>query len=395
MGTIWGHSHTMATIARRENGKWQAKIRRTGAPAISKTFATKVDAERWARATERDLDTGSFLPTDEADKTTFSDALDRYRCEALPSQRGRTQAETRLRRLDESFGKYSLSAISGAMISKYRDERLQAVSAQTVVHEIGQLQRIFKRAVQDWGIQLPKGIPTLNVSKPRLPAGRDRRLEGGEETALLEQASKLEQPWVKAVVILAIETAARQSELLSLTWDQVDLTKRIARLRGIGGGPTKNGSPYRDIPLSSRAAAALNDLPRSIDKKVFPLTQNALQLSWERLCRSARKTHLLLRLNDELAANGVSEADAATEIRALIFKKKQPSKLTLEKWENMEKSEKFLRDLHFHDLRHEGTSRLAEKLQMHELMKVTGHKSSAMLDRYYHPRAEDLAAKLD
>jgi integrase len=51
-------------------------------------------------------------------------------------------------------------------------------------------------------------------------------------------------------------------------------------------------------------------------------------------------------------------------------------------------------DLHFHDLRHEATSRLAERLEMHELMKVTGHKSSAMVARYYHPRASQLAEKL-
>jgi integrase len=53
-----------------------------------------------------------------------------------------------------------------------------------------------------------------------------------------------------------------------------------------------------------------------------------------------------------------------------------------------------MEDLTFHDLRHEATSRLAEKLQMHELMKVTGHAGSRMLARYYHPRAEDLAKKL-
>ena len=51
-------------------------------------------------------------------------------------------------------------------------------------------------------------------------------------------------------------------------------------------------------------------------------------------------------------------------------------------------------DLHFHDLRHEATSRLAEKLALHELMKVTGHKDTRMLARYYHPRAEDLARKM-
>lgn len=61
---------------------------------------------------------------------------------------------------------------------------------------------------------------------------------------------------------------------------------------------------------------------------------------------------------------------------------------------DLERKDKTLLDLHFHDLRHEATSRLAEKLQMHELMKVTGHMSSSMISRYYHPRAEDLASKL-
>lgn len=50
---------------------------------------------------------------------------------------------------------------------------------------------------------------------------------------------------------------------------------------------------------------------------------------------------------------------------------------------------------HFHDLRHEATSRMAEKLlNVIELASVTGHKDLRMLKRYYHPRAEDLARKL-
>jgi integrase len=68
--------------------------------------------------------------------------------------------------------------------------------------------------------------------------------------------------------------------------------------------------------------------------------------------------------------------------------------MTLELLARIETEDKVLVDLHFHDLRHEGTSRLADKLAMHELMKVTGHKSSRMLSRYYHPKASDLAAKL-
>jgi integrase len=52
-------------------------------------------------------------------------------------------------------------------------------------------------------------------------------------------------------------------------------------------------------------------------------------------------------------------------------------------------------DLHFHDLRHEATSRLFERgdLNMMEIAAITGHKTLAMLKRYTHPRAEEIAAK--
>ena len=54
-----------------------------------------------------------------------------------------------------------------------------------------------------------------------------------------------------------------------------------------------------------------------------------------------------------------------------------------------------IKGLHFHDLRHEATSRLAERLpNLIELAAVTGDKNLRMLRRYYHPRATDLAKKL-
>jgi integrase len=142
--------------------------------------------------------------------------------------------------------------------------------------------------------------------------------------------------WVKPVVELAIETAARRGELLSLRWENIDLKRRTAHLP-----ETKNGDS-RTVPLSSRAVAILEALPRSIEGKVFPLTVNALKLAFVRACLTAG-----------------------------------------------------LENFHFHDLRHEGTSRLAGKLSnVLELSAVTGHKELKMLKRYYHPRAEDLALKL-
>ncbi len=50
-------------------------------------------------------------------------------------------------------------------------------------------------------------------------------------------------------------------------------------------------------------------------------------------------------------------------------------------------------NLRFHDLRHEATSRLAEVYETHELAKITGHKDTRMLLRYYHPDAHKLSQK--
>ena len=54
-----------------------------------------------------------------------------------------------------------------------------------------------------------------------------------------------------------------------------------------------------------------------------------------------------------------------------------------------------IENLHFHDLRHEATSRFFEKgLNVMEVAAITGHKDLRMLQRYTHLRAEDLAKKL-
>jgi integrase len=128
----------------------------------------------------------------------------------------------------------------------------------------------------------------------------------------------------------------RRSELLALRWQDVELQDRFVRLHD-----TKNGDP-RDVPLSTRAASTLAGLPRHISGQVFPISADAVKKSFSRAAVRAG-----------------------------------------------------LQDLHFHDLRHEATSRIAEKLDnILELSAVTGHKTVQMLKRYYHPRARDLARKL-
>ena len=384
----------MARIVKRDNGNWQARVEPLGYPPQSKTFQTKVAATAWARAIEREMDTGSFINRDDAERTTFGAAAARYDREVLPQKRGAAQDRQRLARLVEHFGKYSLAAISSSKIAEYRDDRLKAVGAQTVVHELGLISRIFKTCATDWKIALPHGSPTDLVRKPKIDNARERRLEEGEEALLLAALRDCRTPWPAAAFVLAVETAGRQGELLSLQWKEVDLKRRTARLRGIGGGPTKSGDAYRDIPLSSAAVALLESLPRNLRGKVLPLSKNALQLSYERAVQRGRQTHIYGLLRARLLAEGMAQKGADQEIRSLIYGKKVPLASTKETLADIEAHDATLQNLTFHDLRHEATTRLAAKLQMHELMKVTGHKTSRMVSRYYHPRAEDLALKL-
>ena len=384
----------MATFTQRDNGKWQAKIRRRGWPDQSKAFQTLEAAQQWARATERELDIGAFVNRNDAERTTFAQAAQRYIKEILPGKRSGNRDVYKINALIETFGKYSLASINSANLSGYRDQRLKVVEPQTVVHEINMLSRIFKACAMDWGIALPQGIPTSLVRKPVVANARVRRLEHGEWQLLSTALAECKSKYPLAIVEFAIETAARQSEIASLVWSEVDLKRQTARIRGVDGVVTKNGDGYRDIPLSSRAVQILSSLPKPSKSQVFPITQNALKLSWQRSVKRAKQRHIHERLKEELFATGLGEQAVAAEIRALVYHKKTPLPKTLQILARIKASDKTLDDLHFHDLRHEATSRMADKLQLHELMKVTGHKSSAMLARYYHPKASDLALKL-
>ena len=384
----------MAHITQRKNGRWQARIRRIGQPDLSKTFQTQESAQQWSRAMEREMDIGAFINRNDAERTTFESAANRYIKEVVPTKRSGDRDVYKINALIEVFGKYSLASINAAMLSDYRDVRLKVVAPQTVVHEINMLSRIFKACSMDWGIALPQGLPTALVRKPAVHNARDRRLEPLEWEKLKASLEECASPLPLAVVEFAIETAARQSEILSLVWQEVDLKKQTARLRGLDGEKTKNDDPYRDIPLTKRAVEILSTLPRQIKGKVFPASQNSIKLSWQRAVDRARQRYVHETLQEALLATGMDEKAVSAEIRALVYKKKAPLPLTLETIAEIDASDKTLVDLHFHDLRHEAISRLADKLQLHELMKVTGHKSSAMLARYYHPKASDLALKL-
>lgn len=173
-----------------------------------------------------------------------------------------------------------------------------------------------------------------------MPSGskqRNRRLVDNEEKLLIADLTNCRNPYIVQTVTFAIQTGCRQSEILKLTWDDIDFKEKLAFLSN-----TKNGES-RTIPLSPKAIEAIKALPQPIkNTPIFKVSADGLSRAFKRSCD---------KLN--------------------------------------------LGNLRFHDLRHEATSRLFEMgLNPIEAATITGHKTLQMLKRYTHLKPSDLGKKL-
>ncbi|OJA76080.1 integrase [Burkholderia ubonensis] len=338
----------MATISKRDNG-WMCQVRKKGFPARSKKFDTKAEALEWGRIVEAEMDRGLFVSTDEADRTTVADLLDRYTRDVSPTKRSGGSDKGRAEKLKKQLGAYKLTALTSSHLVGYRDARLKDVSPQTVIHELNLLNRALTLATREWGIALPAGVP--KVIKPRKPQGRDRRLHPDEIQAIIDAT---ESPDLRDFIRLAIATGMRRGELASLRWEHINLDRRTAHLP-----LTKTNTP-RTVPLSSVATAVLQARKDAGYTVPFAVTANALTRAFSRAVSRAR---------------GLYESTCR-----VLERPADPQ---------------WLVGIRLHDLRHEATSRFFELgLQTVEVASITGHKTLAMLKRYTHLKAEDLAKKL-
>ena len=323
----------MATITQRESGRWQAKVRRQGQSPLSRTFKTKIDAEAWARKFESEQERGVWRDSTEAEATTLTECLERYTREHVPRLRDPARERSHVAAIGATpLAKLAMARLRSADVARQRDVWAAAGHAPaTIVRRLAVLSRVFNVARREWGME-SIASPVEAVTKPTVSNARDRRVSQDEIEAICTATGSSE---LAAFIRLAVETAMRRGELCAMLWEHIELKARTAHLPH-----TKNGHA-RTVPLSTRAVDVLRVLPRRLDGRVFGLRPDS-----------------------------VTQAFARATVRAGI------------------------EDVRIHDLRHEATSRLAERLQAHELAKVTGHRDMRMVLRYYHPRAEDLAKKL-
>jgi integrase len=323
----------MASIRARSN-KWQARVIRVGHPTIAKTFLTRQDAEKWARSIEIEIDRGTYINNDYAQKTLFKEIFQKYLDDVTPQMRSADTQAIRVRKLmKHPIAEVNMAQLSPKHIADYRDERLKLNKPNTVIRELAVLSSIINHARREWGLNIAN--PVTMIKKPSSTQGRDRILNDEELDRLFIELEKI-SPWYKPLVEFALETAMRRGEIMSLLWVNINFEKSVAFL-----ALTKNGDS-RYVPLSSKAIRIIRSLPRGIDGRVFPLNKGTVSILFLRALRRAK-----------------------------------------------------VENFHFHDLRHTAITRLASIFSNPmEIASISGHKSLSMLQRYTHIKAEDLVKKL-
>ena len=188
------------------------------------------------------MDRGFFVDRTEADKTTLSEALDRYERE-VSSRKKRTRGRKGIYPAVERdlFSNLFLLSIRGSDVATWRDKRLEEVSPNSVCLELALLSHLFTIAIKEWGME---GLvnPVQRIRKPKLPQERGRRLKSGELERILSEC-EIYGGDIGPVVLFALETGMRRAEIAGMTWNHVELKKKTVTLP-----ETKNGEK-RIVPL--------------------------------------------------------------------------------------------------------------------------------------------------
>lgn len=323
----------MATYEKRGNS-WRVQLCVNG-ERDSATKRTKAEAVAWAEAREAQLARG--MKGDHS----LSQAFQQYSDEVSPKKRGRRWEQIRIVAMLRSlkFKDKALDRTTPDDWGKWRDARLKEVSGQSVARELTIASAIYEHARLEW--RWTTSNPVREIRWPARGTARKRRVLGDDLKRMMRALGysghipHTANHEVAIAFLLAIETAMRAGELMSLAPSQVHYAERFARL-----DRTKNGDA-RDVPLSTEAIRLLKLLPQD-GERLFSISSATL----DTLFRRAR--------------------DAAK-----------------------------IEDLHFHDSRREATTRLSKKLNIMELASVTGHRDLKLLHRvYYSADASEIAGKL-
>jgi integrase len=325
------------------------KVRGQVVHTESETFGRKALANEWMRRREAELDISRARGKPIGKDYTLGELITWYRKEIkATAEWGRTK-EADLKRLENHA--ISKKRVHGLRVADYiehaMERRDEGAGPATVGNDLVWIGQVLKSA--RGSLDIDADLQLLNDARHELRTRkllqksryRDRRLTAGEETALLNHFGRSRYRSIipmADVMAFALATARRQDEIFRLRRPDLDREKGIAWLDDVKHPRLKRGN-RRSFRLLPEAWAIIDRQPEHADDdRVFPFNHRSAGSEFTRACK-------LLALEN----------------------------------------------LHFHDLRHEATSRLFERgYSIQEVAQFTLHESWTTLKRYTHLKPEDV-----
>lgn len=329
----------MATFQKR-GSKWRAIVRRKGYKPVSSTHNTKAEAQRWAARIEGNVEDQGAAGLD----MTVTDMIDRYLDELeTHNPPGRTKRAS-LEMTRRYLGDRRSSRLDAEALVKFARERASYCSPATVQQDMIYLRGLLHTAKHIWGARFDwQAYDSAATHCKRYgltgkSVERDRRPSKEELKRILEHIdgnNYYRQP-MGDIVRFAIDSCMRLGEIVTIRWADLDTVKKTIVIRS-RKHPSQKAWNDQVVPLLGDAFKLIDKQPRK-SEFIFPYQTKTIGTAWQRAVRNLG-----------------------------------------------------IQDLRFHDLRHEGISRLFERgYGVMEVAKVSGHRDINQLRRYVQLKPEEL-----
>lgn len=335
----------MASITQTGPSSFRVLVRKKGIKPICKTFRTAREAAAFAARAEIAVEDGkaaSLYPL-----VTVAKAVEKFRefrdKGARPISRTATE-HYYLNHLVDGLGDVAIDKLTPKRLMNWCSMRAEdGAGPSTLNSEISKLGTVLRFA----GMVMDTAFPdVVGAARPLLEyqnligpsQSRNRRPTGDE----LQRLSTVLSPALWDVVQFAVGSAMRRGEIVRVAWADVDEARKCVLVRD-RKDPKKKIGNHMVVPLTAYTGidtwSIMMRQPR-IDARIFPFTTEFISDSFADACKALG-----------------------------------------------------IQDLHFHDMRHEATSRLFEAgLMIQQVAVITGHKNWANLRRYTHIKPESLHA---
>lgn len=333
----------MGIYKRSDSSHWWMRITHDGktfqksTKTTNKKLATKIYCKVTTQIAE-----GTHFEVDEGKRRTFAELAIKYESQVFKELRQWEKSQSYLNQLKDFFGPYTLFEIQPPLIDDFKQMRkAKGVSKATINRQLNILKRMLRLAKKRW--QWLKDVPEIEM-EPNADKKRKRYLSFSEYHKLLKHC----EDWLKEIVVVAAWTGLRQSNVINLERNEVNLSSRIIT---VDEEKTKNGETLT-IPLSAPAYDVLNRVMRVVyykspyifcQKDGTPYHQRVVQRAFKKAVSSAK-----------------------------------------------------IEDFRFHDLRHCYASWNRQAgASLDDIAELLGHKDTRMAKRYSHITVEHLSQTIE